>query len=250
MRTFSLLCLLATACQGPGISDETGLDDVDTDTTNSDADGDTDTDADTVPPGGYGDPVTGAALEGATYVIDFDDIDWISPSGVGLISGQIPADYLLIHIIEADTVSQSIALMGALGVPAGSAVAQDMCQETFDFGAHDFQNNPFFSIGPSALSFPVQGTDFTIDSAYIGGTFIEDGDALRDITISGRLDTRPLDGAFNLDVCSLVSLVGDTCTACPDNVVKCLDVHLEVDRADIEEGLVFSQTVVPGPSCR
>jgi len=253
MRHLALFLLLTAACDGTGIDEDTDLGS-DTDTNPADGGTEADTDADvdtgdTDTDANVGDPIPSSSLTDRTYVINYDDVTWVAPSGVGLLSDQIPVEYILLHIANADPVAETIDAIGGLGVTAGNGVAQDTCTDTFGFGPQDFTTNPLFNVGPTTLSFPFDGTDFDIENASIEATFVENGDAIVDISIAGRLDTRPFDGLGFGDICGLVALFGDTCTACPDGATECLDVFLTVPRAEADDGIDFAEVPVPGPEC-
>ncbi len=256
MRHLSVLLLLAAACADPGIDEDTALNDSDTDAvqgTDADTEAETDTDADGDgdTEGDFGDPITSDGLENRTYAIDYDDVTWVAPAGASLISGQIPVEYILLHIEDADAQAETIAAVGALGVTGSTGVEQDTCQDVFSFGEQSFTTNPLFNVGPTTLTFPVQGQDVDITNANIQATFVEDGDAITDISIAGRLDTRDFAGITDIDVCATLGIFGASCTACPDGAMLCLDVLLTVDRAEAEDDLVFDPNLVPGgPNCR
>lgn len=254
MRHLALFLALTAACDSPGISEDTVFDDPGTEAL--DAEGDTDdqgTDADTEADTTTSNPsaLTSEDLDNRTYLINYDDVTWVAPQGASVISGQVPVEYILLHVSDVDDTEQSIEAVGGLGITSGSAVIQDPCQDVFGFGEQDFSTNPIFDIGPTTLSFPVQGQNFDINDASIQATFIEDGNAIADISIAGQIDARNLSGLTDLDVCSVIQFLGDTCTACPDGVAQCLDVFLTVDRADADDDLVFDDNIVPGgASCR
>jgi hypothetical protein len=190
MRHLSVLLLLAAACADTGIDEDTTLNDADTDDTVQGTDADTDaadTEADADTDGDFGEPITSDGLENRTYAIDYADVTWVAPAGASLISGQIPVEYILLHIEDADVQTQTIAAVGALGVSGSTGVEQDPCQDVFSFGEQSFTTNPLFNIGPTTLTFPVQGQDVDITNANIQATFVEDGDAIIDISIAGRL---------------------------------------------------------------
>jgi len=255
MRHLALFLLFTAACDGPGISEDTALDDLDTteadtdaDSTDNDGDSDADTERDTTE---VGDPIESTALTNKTYVIDYDDVTWVAPSGAGLLSSQIPVEYILMHIIEADAQGETIDAAGALGVSDGSGVAQDPCQDAFLFGSQDFSTNPLFNVGPTVMSFPVSGSNVNIENASVEALFVEGGDAIIDISIAGSLDTRPLDASSPVgDICAAAGFIGATCTACEDGAVECLDVFLTVPRAEADDSIDFDPDLIPGPSCR
>jgi hypothetical protein len=225
MRHLSVLLLLAAACADTGIDEDTTLNDADTDDTVQGTDADTDaadTEADADTDGDFGEPITSDGLENRTYAIDYADVTWVAPAGASLISGQIPVEYILLHIEDADVQTQTIAAVGALGVSGSTGVEQDPCQDVFSFGEQSFTTNPLFNIGPTTLT-----------------------------SIAGRLDTRDFAGVTDIDVCATLGIFGASCTACPDNEPLCLDVLLTVDRAEAEDDLVFDSNLVPGgPTCR
>lgn len=219
--------------------------DSDTDTDfGSDSDSDTDADSDTV-----GEPVTLEEVEGRTYSIDYTEMTWVAPPGASLITGQIPVEHILLHIAEADPVAETIDAVGAFGVTGETGIEQDLCQPTFVGGEQSFAENPSFYVGPTTFSFPVQGSSVDIFDAFIGGAFVESGDAISDVSIRGRLDTRDFATITDIDVCATLGIFGATCTPCEDSAALCLDVLLTANRAAAIPGLVFSEDIVPGIDC-
>lgn len=198
-----------------------------------------------------GAPLAEEALSGRTYVIDYDEVQWVAPAGAALVSGQIPVEYLLLHVVDADTVADTIEVVGSLGETSGSDVVQDQCTEPFSFGVQDFSTNPVFRVGPTRLVFPANGQEIAIEAAFVEATFVEAGAALVDLTISGQLDTRPLDSvSFTGDACTDLGFLGVSCGACAsDGAAECIDVVLQVDRAEVDASLVFDPALVPGQGC-
>lgn len=194
-------------------------------------------------------PLEEEALTDRTYAMDYDDVTWVSPSAISSFSSSIPVEYILLHIAEANATDQTIDAIGSLGIDGTSGVEQDTCQDTFGFGPQDFATNPVFRVGPTTLTFPANGDEVSMYNAFIEAVFVEDGDAIENIAISGTVDTRDFEASVGLgDLCALVQLFGDQCTTCPDGETKCLDAYLTVDRAPAMD-IDFQESPTPGPEC-
>jgi hypothetical protein len=89
------------------------------------------------------------------------------------------------------------------------------------------------------------GTTLTIENLYFVGTLTSDGEAMTDIELTGRLDTRPFDAMAGFDVCLLAVSFGDECAACNDGAIECLDIWLIADQADWVVGLDIDETYDP-----
>jgi hypothetical protein len=197
-----------------------------------------------------GPPLSNTALDGSTYVLDYDDVTWVAPASAALFRDQIPVEYILLHVIDADTVAETISAVGSQGIEGQSGPEQDPCQEPFDLGTQDFASNPVFRLGPSTFEFDVQGNAVSLDNMRIEALFVEDGAAIEDVVISAEIDTRPLDSFSPLsgDLCTDVGLLGDRCMACAsDGAIECLGVILTVDRAERDADLAYNPTLVPDP---
>jgi len=200
-----------------------------------------------------GAPVDASGLTDRTYAIDFNDVQWLAPAGADLLTNQIPVEYILVHVTEANATAETIDSSVAIGMTdtASGAVIQDPCQAPYDLGVQPFTTNPVFRVGPSTLTFDVQGSLAAVSDAFVEAVFVEQGDAIENVTISGQIDTRPLDqfAILSGDLCTDLGILSVTCVACDtDGAVECLDTVLAVDRANAVDGLVYDPALVP--ACR
>lgn len=170
-----------------------------------------------------GDPVDTVALVGTTYAVDIESGRWLEPVGIGaLLAGSLTVD-ILVGVQQAD--ATSIQVIG--GVSEQGSTAQDLCVETADFPPADFGQNPYFEIGPQALSLTVMGADIEMSDLHLTGSFRPDFAGLEGATLEGTLDTRGLvdaidPGGPDSAVCDLLLGLGVACGPCPDGTNLCV----------------------------
>jgi len=187
-------------------------------------------------------PVGASTLEGRSYAVAYDDVTWVEPAGISSVLGFLgqPFEYVLLNVEDIDETYETITASVSPGVTDNTAVVQDPCTAPTAFDPADFAGNPVIEIGPADLTFDAAGTPVTVQGAYFKSVFIENGDAIGDIDISGQIDVASLGmGALP---CSFV-----TCTACYNNpsVTSCANVRLTADRADWIDGLVYDPALDP-----
>jgi hypothetical protein len=190
-------------------------------------------------------------LTGRTYDVELDepDLTWVSPSLGSTLVAQLTTKSLLFGVETAD--EAEIDMVGAAGVDNQRGEAyQYSCTEAIDFPAVSFLSNPAFAIGPVDASLSTGDTSFSVFNLSMSGRLNEDATALEDVTVTGLLDARPITESQGIDVCALLTTMGDPCVACPDGVEQC--VYLEVNDASApwREGLVIDPYVDPATDCR
>ena len=161
---------------------------------------------------------------------------------IGLL-GQ-PFDYMLLHVDDIDETYETITATVGPGIEDTAVIVQDPCTAPNQFDPADFAGNPVIEIGPADLTFDAGGTPVTVQGAYFKSVFIESGDAVGDIDISGQIDVASL----SQFACALI-----TCGPCFSNpsVTTCAAVRLTADRAGWVDGLVYDSALDPtqNPSC-
>ena len=94
--------------------------------------------------------------------------------------------------------------------------------------------------------------EVTIGGFQLSGWFAADGSSINDLEVIGLMDTRPIDTAFGQDVCTLASIVGDKCIACPDGKVECLELNLTSNApGEYDAGVSIDRSYDPSadPDC-
>ncbi len=182
-------------------------------------------------------PLEASQFDGRTYAIDFDDLVWAQPPEAGALAANLDAEWILFSVLDYDAPTEIIEMAGALGIDDGDDVIQDPCEEAFVFDPADFSGNPVLEVGPA----PLTVDDYTIHSSYFHVLFVEDGDAIEDIQISGQIDA----AEQGLEAgCDLGLVTCTNCTHDPSNPY-CVDVLLLADRGEWIDGLVFDPDVDP-----
>lgn len=191
-------------------------------------------------------PLAESDLDGRTYALAYEDVTWVQPAGLGSVVNLFgePFEYLLVNVIDVttDTDPDTIHAAGSLGITDNEDIVQDPCTEPYDFGVQDFSGNPVFEVGPTDIALADTGT--TMTDAYIKAAFVEEGEAIEDIRISGQIDVNALAG---MDLCGTLAYLGVACVQCAANSASssCLDVVLVADRAEWVEDLEFDPDLVP-----
>lgn len=191
----------------------------------------------------YGTTITDTSmLVGKTYELDLAAARIVQPDGIGSVLSSYLTQSILIGVTDVN--SSDIQMLGAIGKEKVTPAEQDYCDPTIDFPSADFSAQPFFSIGPQTTTLSVAGYSIEIGDLEITGTFKADGSAFAGGTLSGTIDTRPLDplvgdaGA----ICELAGSFGAACEACAsDGEPFCLS--LVADQITAEE--VSGLTLVP-----
>lgn len=191
------------------------------------------------------------SLVGKTYVLDLQGARIVQPDGIGsVLTSYLTQDIL----VGVDAVTDTkIQMIGAIGAEDASPPRQDFCDPTIPFPEADFDESPFFVIGPEDTTLSVAGYAITIGQLEISGTFAADGSYFGGGTLSGTIDTRPLDGLVSDTgepgaVCALATNFGAECEPCPaDGEAYCL--NLVADQIVAEEVSATTLQVVAGNDC-
>lgn len=189
-----------------------------------------------------GGETNGAELPGNTYLIDYNDVEWVEPDGLeDLLGGNVDLEHILVMVTDYNEATNALGIVGALGEDVGFGMEQAACYSPMLFSDVDFTDNPTFSAGPSTLSMDLGGVEANLEDLYIEATFSTDAQLLNNVAITGYIDTRPLDSLGYGDVSVLLSLLGMTVVPCADGATECLYAHLAV----AEAGLVGTDLIDP-----
>lgn len=190
-------------------------------------------------------------LVGRTYVLDLQNARIVEPDGIGsVLTSYLTQDIL----VGVETVSDTkIQMVGAIGAEDASPPRQEFCDPTIPFPEADFDESPFFVIGPEDTTLSVAGYSITIGELEISGTFAADASYFGGGTLSGTIDTRPLDGLVSDTgepgaVCALATNFGAECEPCPnDGEAYCLTLVADQIVAEEISGTTLQQ--VEGNNC-
>lgn len=179
-----------------------------------------------------------ATLTGKTYLLDLTapDVNFIEPPGVGsLLQAQLDGVSVLVGVRTAN--ATQIDMIGAIGDDS-TPPQQDLCTESIPFPLADFDENPYFEIGPEDTTITVAGLSVSIDDLKISGAFSPDQTVIAGAVLEGKVDTRPLvdlfaEGGADDAVCTLVGQFGVNCEDCGGGEVFCLSLKVNNINAEI-----------------
>ena len=200
----------------------------------------------------YGSPVADpAALVDHAFDAQLASATWTEPANLApLVSSYVTTDLLLGVTGEG---GGTIDLR--FGVVDPTTLAQDLATNTVDVVGADFSADPKFTATASDLTVSVSGAETSIYAPTVSGTFASGGDEIRQLTLTGVIDTVPLVSVIDptgadSTICDLATAIGDTCTSCPDGSPYCLDVRLEDIAAPLIPGLAVAEvTTGSDPTC-
>lgn len=180
-----------------------------------------------------GTPVTDPAstIKGSSYLLDLKDARVTEPAGVGdLLASNL--DGVDIYVNVTDLSDTKVKMIGAMGNPDAASPTQDWCSRTIDFPEADFSAAPHFELGGEGkTTISVAGYAVDIQNLHIAGDFSADGSYFGGGTLSGTIDTRPLDQALMEGdegaICNLAGSIGATCQACDDGQPFCLTLKAD-----------------------
>ena len=179
------------------------------------------------------------------YQVDLSTATYTAPSGMGAILGSYIENKLLIDVLSVG--SRTIDMRGALATTARRPT-QDYCKASMEFPTGTFAD-PDFVVGPSDVVLDIGGYDVPVYDFTLTGSFSSDLLEFTDGTLSGLLDTSPLDPLVGSAgaICDLASSFGASCVSCPDGSESCLEVAAEdIVGADVPGLEVFE---IAGADC-
>jgi hypothetical protein len=180
-------------------------------------------------------PLDMSILDGRTYELPYSDLVWLKPSSISLLASYIEFDAFLIQVDSVDAVAETLTVLSAVGYDT-AGVMEPECSSLFSPGSADFSQNPIFSAGPSDMALPVNSTDLILEDFTLSANFNSDGTKIENVVFTGLADTRALDPTLG-NTCNLASFLGDTCVACSDGEVKCLEMEATAAEAQWNSAL-------------
>ena len=187
----------------------------------------------------YGDALDMEAseLEGRTYVVELDDVDFTEPAGFGSFLALYLDVPILIGVQELSPDGTTFDMLGAQGRLKNDGTYTQKYTETVDdvkytvatwpFEEVSF-NDPFFSGTAELVTIRYSNAEIPVHDFHIEGTFTPDGESFAGAKLWGLGDTRNMAPLFDeaddpTYVCELVSSSGVECEPCPgDGEPLCL----------------------------
>jgi hypothetical protein len=183
-----------------------------------------------------GGPTKGDELPGNTYLVDYNDVEWVEPSTlVDVFGDEIDLEHILIMVTDYNDATDELGVVGALGEDVGAGIEQAACYTPMLFSDVDFADNPSFFAGPSTLSVDLGGVTATLEDLFIEATFSTDAEKLQNVAITGYIDTRALDGFMDIaDISFMLEFVLKIpIVPCSDGATECVYAHLAVPEAGL-----------------
>lgn len=194
-----------------------------------------------------GDPVTGGgeALIDNVYLLDIATARVTEPAEVGsLLEGLLATQDInvLVSPTAYDSIENTLAMRGALGVDSDGAIVQDVCSPSINFPvAADFVNDPEFAIlAPEGIDIEIDSeTSISLGSLTLSGAFSPDGQNLAGVSLSGSADLRDLEAL--IEASTVCSLAPGICQDCGDGSETCINLTLDSVEAELNgtEGLAL-----------
>lgn len=168
------------------------------------------------------------------FSVDLDSGTWTEPPNVGiLIAKLVPVETIW---LSPEAMDDEITMTVAFVTPSGN---QAPCLPTVPFAPAPYED-PYFEGTTESLSFDAKGVQIELRDATLSGAFEPNGGAIDALSLSGTIDTRPIEAFLpGSDLCLLVDGLGASCKPCPDLEERCLDVRVEQ-----LDATVISETVV------
>jgi hypothetical protein len=201
-------------------------------------------------------PAVDAGRVGEVWHLDLLDpaILWTEPPQafpLSLLAGGLATTrglLLKVEALEADRLD----LLGGLSEELDGALIQHRCTSPVLFEGADLSDDPRFTAAPRDLELSNDGEPVLLYDTELGGLF--DGEALRELRLSGRFDLRQVNGAEDIDACVVLNEVfGGRCTPCPDQGPDeppwCAVLDVTWPEAQRAEGLRFERGFQPAPEC-
>jgi hypothetical protein len=186
-------------------------------------------------------------LLGRAYVWRLSDATITEPAFLDFVASSYLTVPLLIGVTASD--DTSIDLLGGVGYHENDgAYTQVDGEETWDFPAGDFADQPYFEAYSDYITVSYNGIPIPIEQFHLSGTFTADGTAIQKGVGSGFGDSRymgpllmqPAD-AYDA-VCNIAAKAGVSCVPCSDGEPYCIYIVAEDITAEWEEGLTIVQT--------
>jgi hypothetical protein len=194
--------------------------------------------------------VSPSDLIGRTYVFRLSDAEITDPAFLEFVA----ATYLTVPLLIAVTASDdtTLDLIGGIGEAENDGTfSQVLTEETWDFPAGDFSQQPYFEASAAYITLGYDGIPIPIEGFHLSGTFSADGTSIEKGVASGMGDSRYMGPLLGRDaddygaVCEIAAGAGITCEPCSDGEPYCLNIVAEEVNAVWEDGLVMEEVVIP-----
>jgi len=166
------------------------------------------------------------------------------PSFLDFVASSYLTVPLIIAVTDAD--DTTLDLVGGVGYHENDgSYTQVMEEETWDFPAGDFSEQPYFEAYADYITLSYDGIPIPIEQFNLSGTFNADGSAIEEGVGTGLGDSRhmwALIGQPEEDydaVCRIASKAGVDCEPCSDGEPYCIYIVAEGITATWEEGLTL-----------
>jgi hypothetical protein len=189
-------------------------------------------------------------MVGNTYVFRLSDSTITEPAFLDLLASSYLTLPLLISVTAAD--ETSLDLLGGVGeLENDGTYTQVISEETWDFPAGDFSEQPYFEAFAEYITLSYNGILIPIEEFHLSGTFTADGTAIERGVGSGLGDSRymaPLVGRDAGDlaaVCEIAAGAGVSCEPCADGEPYCIYIVAEDITAVLQDGLTLTPVDAP-----
>lgn len=187
-----------------------------------------------------------ASVRGRTYVLELGDAEWIEPAGAsGLLESVLAPILLGVRFVD----ERSLAWMGGLGETQLGKIVQDTDRLTWSFPVAAFDRAPWLEAVSDEVDISLGSGVLKVHDFSVRGTFVPDGSAIAEATVTGIGDTRDAAGLVGSSnpaaICDLAAALSAPCTDCPDGEPYCLAVHVRHVAAPAVDGLVLRAVLPP-----
>ncbi|HUT52229.1 MAG TPA: fibronectin type III domain-containing protein [bacterium] len=172
------------------------------------------------------------------FAMSVFDSEVVEPESLRDLLGALGLDfYLILGVLEADSVNNELRIIGALGnASAPDPSVQDMSQPTILFGKPaNTDANPAWELGPADLPLLIEGYPLIIRQVYLSGIFEKDYNYSGKGEMRGGLDLRPLAVIIGLQPADLCLTLMGACSECPGDPgrIECVNLYLRNMRAEL-----------------
>ncbi|MES2641594.1 MAG: Ig-like domain-containing protein [Myxococcota bacterium] len=185
-----------------------------------------------------------SSLVGRAFVWRLSESTITEPSFLDFVASTYLTVPLLISISSAG--SSEIDLLGGVGYHENDgSYTQVMDEETWDFPAGSFEEQPYFEAYADYITVSYNGIPIPIEQFHLSGTFTADGTSIEKGVGSGFGDSRHMGPLLNQAaddysaVCRIAVKAGVECVPCSDGEPYCMYIVAEDITARWELGLTM-----------
>lgn len=165
-------------------------------------------------------PIDLALLQQDTWGLPFTDVQWVSPSGAGLIfESLIDNGELLIEVVDVNPYYDTIALAASWSGMCSEVVIDDV----------DISGNPWIDTGAFDLEIELGLGFMRAEDVMLAGVLSADGGGLDYVEATANIDSRDMDEWLGMNLCDLGQALGTSCVPCADSTIACLPIFLHAD---------------------